>query len=410
MEHGARVPEWADLGFRPAASMSARSRLTSISPLLGAMIEELNDELTRPFRGIDVPSTRTTSPLSTQSASVDTAPIVAAAQALLSLLDDEQRTRLVFPLQAVEQRQWFNVHPNVLRHGVLLDDLSPAARTAALRLMAETLSARGYAQARDIMRINGLLVDITGKGDDFGEWPYFLSLFGRPDAGEPWAWQLDGHHLNVNACAIGSQLSITPTFMGSEPCAIPNGPLAGTTVFEPETAAGLAFVRALSPSAARRAVVAPSILRGELPPELSHPIDGRMVAGAFKDNVAVQHAGVRGDQLTAGERQLLRDLIAVYVEWGRDDHAAIRMHDVDAHLDETSFAWMGAIDDEGPFYYRVLSPVVLLEFDHHPGIVFDNLEPSRHHVHTVLRTPNGGDYGADLLARHYEQFDHGGSR
>jgi Protein of unknown function (DUF3500) len=50
---------------------------------------------------------------------------------------------------------------------------------------------------------------------------------------------------------------------------------------------------------------------------------------------------------------------------------------------------------------------MLVEFDHHPGIVFDNLEPSRHHVHTVLRTPNGGDYGADVLARHHERFDHG---
>jgi fructose-1,6-bisphosphatase/inositol monophosphatase family enzyme len=37
---------------------------------------------------------------------------------------------------------------------------------------------------------------------------------------------------------------------------------------------------------------------------------------------------------------------------------------------------------------------------------FDNEVPSRHHVHTVVRTPNGGDYGADLLRQHHEQFDH----
>jgi hypothetical protein len=40
--------------------------------------------------------------------------------------------------------------------------------------------------------------------------------------------------------------------------------------------------------------------------------------------------------------------------------------------------------------------------------VFDNEVPTRHHVHTVVRTPNGGDYGADLLAQHHEQFDHSG--
>ena len=62
--------------------------------------------------------------------------------------------------------------------------------------------------------------------------------------------------------------------------------------------------------------------------------------------------------------------------------------------------------DASPFYYRVHSPVVLIEFDHHPGVVFDNLEPSRNHIHTVIRTPNGGDYGADLLRQHHERYDH----
>jgi hypothetical protein len=27
-------------------------------------------------------------------------------------------------------------------------------------------------------------------------------------------------------------------------------------------------------------------------------------------------------------------------------------------------------------------------------------------VHTVVRTPHGGDYGADLLRQHHERFDH----
>ena len=81
------------------------------------------------------------------------------------------------------------------------------------------------------------------------------------------------------------------------------------------------------------------------------------------------------------------------------------MNEVEAHLDETSFVWMGSTIDE-PFYYRVHSPVVLIEFDHHPGVVFDNATPSRNHIHTIVRTPNGGDYGADLLRQHHERYDH----
>ncbi len=110
--------------------------------------------------------------------------------------------------------------------------------------------------------------------------------------------------------------------------------------------------------------------------------------------------------MTDGQRRLLRDLAATYVGWGPDGHAGVRMAEVDAHLDETWFSWYGQTGDDEPFYYRVHSPVLLIEFDHHPGVAFANLQPTRHHVHTVVRTPNGGDYGTDLLRQHHERFEH----
>ena len=131
---------------------------------------------------------------------------------------------------------------------------------------------------------------------------------------------------------------------------------------------------------------------------------GRMQAGAFHDNAVLPHEGICGADLSDAQRRLLRNVIASYVGWGRDGHAALLLKEVDAHLEETWFSWMGAFD--GPFYYRVHSPVALIEFDHHPGIVFDNLVPSRHHIHSILRIPNGGDYGADLLRQHYERSEH----
>ncbi|MDT7608720.1 MAG: hypothetical protein QOG96_3223 [Pseudonocardiales bacterium] len=47
------------------------------------------------------------------------------------------------------------------------------------------------------------------------------------------------------------------------------------------------------------------------------------------------------------------------------------------------------------------SPVMLIEYDNHPGIFLDNAEPERFHVHTIVREPHGNDYGKDLLAQHY---------
>ena len=194
--------------------------------------------------------------------------------------------------------------------------------------------------------------------------------------------------------------------MGSEPCQVFDGPLAGTMVFTAEERAGLDLIRSLDERQAAQAVLRPSIYPDDLPPELQDPIDGRMQAGAFRDNAVVAYAGVCAADLTAIQRRCLRALAAVYVGWTREGHSGVKMSEVDQHLDETYFAWMGAVADDGPFYYRVQSPVVLIEFDHHPGVAFDNVVPSRNHIHTVVRTPNGGDYGHDLLRQHHERFDH----
>lgn len=83
------------------------------------------------------------------------------------------------------------------------------------------------------------------------------------------------------------------------------------------------------------------------------------------------------------------------------------MREIDRHLDETHFAWIGATHDDAVFYYRVHSPVILIEFDHHAGIFLDNPEPEPFHVHTIVRTPNGGDYGQDLLRLHYARHHAG---
>lgn len=404
------MKHWNEFGLRGLPPASARSRVSAIPPPLQPVMEAANRALAQPLAGVSTDGQVRKGLFPLRATGVATAPIVGAAQEFLGTLDAQQRARVVFDTEAIERRMWFNIHPNVMRHGLMLEDLAPGQREAALRLMRATLSARGFAQARDIMRLNDLLVGITGRADEYGEWPYFVTLFGTPAADAPWGWQLDGHHLNLNFFVLGDQLVFTPSFMGSEPCSVAEGPLAGTSVLVPEERAGLSLIRSLDAEQQRSAVLRASIMPDTLPPELNHFIDGRMQAGAFKDNAVIPYAGVRADRLSDVQRRLLLGLIGTYVGWAQDDHAAVKMAEVEAHLDETYFAWMGASDGEGPFYYRAQSPVVLIEFDHHPGIVFDNLVPTRHHIHTVIRTPNGGDYGADLLRQHHERYDHAGGK
>jgi hypothetical protein len=280
-----------------------------------------------------------------------------------------------------------------MRHGVCLEAMDPLQRERALPLLQASLSAQGYQTARDIMRLNETIAEITDRWEEYGEWVYWLSLFGTPSANAPWGWQIDGHHLIINCFVLGDQVVMTPMFMGSEPVEADAGRYAGTRVFAAEEARGLALAQSLTPEQRRTAV-----LSDELPPEV--------FTGAFRDNIELRYEGIRFDRLSAHQQALLLALIETYVGRMAAGHAAVKMDEVRRHLGDTYFAWMGGFEDDSVFYYRVHSPVILIEFDHQRGVALDYDVPTRTHIHTVMRTPNGNDYGKDLLRQHYAQAAH----
>lgn len=319
-----------------------------------------------------------------------TAPIAAAASAFLAVLDPRQRVEGTFPLESENWRRWSNIAPNVMRHGLLLENLSDRQRDSALDLLRATLSPEGYATARGVMRLNHTIAEITGDDEQYGEWLYWLSLFGSPEEKEPWGWQIDGHHLVANCLVIGNQLVTTPLFWGSEPVIATTGAHAGTMLFRTEEALGLAVVNSLTPG--QRLV---AVLGDELPKEV--------FTRAYRDNFELRFDGIAFGDLADNQQALLLQLIGVYVGRARPDQAAVKMAEVRRHLDRTYFAWIGGVGEDAVFYYRVHSPVILIEFDHLAGIAFTNTYPTRRHIHTVVRTPNGNDYGKDLLRLHREQ-------
>jgi len=261
-----------------------------------------------------------------------------------------------------------------------------------------------------VMRLNHTIGEITGSWDEYGEWVYWLSVFGQPAADQPWGWQIDGHHLNLNCFVLGEQLVLTPMFMGSEPTVAEAGQYAGTRVFEAEERQGLAFARGLDASQRAQAVPYSSLAEADAhTPRERWQGDGRIQSGALMDNLELPYAGIRAAELTISQQQRLLELVEVYVGRIRAGHDRLRMDEVRQHLAETRFVWFGGIHDDSVFYYRIHSPVVLIEFDHLRGIALDNNQPSRAHIHTVVRTPNGGDYGKDLLRQHYAQFHQPGA-
>jgi hypothetical protein len=253
---------------------------------------------------------------------------------------------------------------------------------------------------RDIMRLNETLAEMTGDHEFLGEWLYYITVMGKPSAIEPWGFQLDGHHAIVNYFVLGDQVVMTPFFAGSEPVTATSGKYAGISILQDEQNRGLDLLLALEGSQRAKAILNPVKTKNY------------NLTEAFKDNVVLDYAGASAGGFTDQGRKRLLDLVDLYVGNMDDGHARVKMDEVKRHIERTYFAWIGGSDSSSSvYYYRIHSPVILIEFDHQRpanlyGMAKNPELPTRQHIHCVVRTPNGNDYGKDLLRQHYQSHAH----
>lgn len=373
------------------------------------------------FVGVTTDGTVVPDLFAVEATGLSAAPIVEAATAFLASLADDQRAPTLVPTTLVaapltddqraatlfavdddEWRMWSNVD-GYARQGVSLREMDDAQRAAGYALVEASLSVVGYEKVDATIKLNHTEGELMGDFDSFDEDLYWFTVMGEPSATDPWGWQIDGHHLVVNVFVLGDQVVMNPVFMGAEPTVAPEGTdYAGLAVLQPEQDKGLAFVRSLDADQQAVAIVSPSKSGEDLK------------AGAFSDNAVVPDEGIVATDLTDDQQTELLALIEEWVNNLRDEHAALKMEEVRSHLGETHFSWIGGTGDDAVFYYRIQSPVLLIEFDHQaPGPLGRSSDyyggatgPQRAHVHSVVRTPNGNDYGKDLLAQHYATSAH----
>ena len=382
-----------DYNVRVRAISSGRKFPEGLSGNASRMFENSKTSLAEDFKGVTSDGTVVPGLFSLGKTGQGTRPIKNAVNAFLASLDPQERDAATFPVDGDEWRKWSNIHIFLMRHGAVLDEMNSVQRDLALGVLKASLSSKGYKLARDIMKLNYAIGEITGKFEEYDEWLYWLSIMGTPSDDEPWGWQIDGHHVIINTLIVGDQLVMTPAFLGSEPVAVYDGKYAGTRVFEEEETAGLKLALSLSKDQRSKAVISDTVPR-------------EVFTTAYRDNFELKFEGIRYNELAGDQQAMLLDIIGLYVNVTRPEHANVKMEEVKRHLNETYLAWMGDIEGDGVFYYRVHSPVILIEFDHLPGIALDNDEPSRDHIHTVVRTPNGNDYSKDLLRQHRQQEAH----
>lgn len=300
-----------------------------------------------------------------------------AARRFLEALTPALREAAVFPSGEPARSRWSNLPIGILDYrpnGARLGDLDGPQRGALFRLLASMLSPRGCAVALGVVSAEGTLAESPRAARlGWGADNYYLAVFGQPSDEAPWGLQFGGHHLAVNLTRVAGETFLSPTFVGIEPA---EHEREGVTLapLRPFAEAGLAVVAALDEAERGTA---------RLP---SRPDD--LLTGAGQDGVAPPFAGASAAAWSDDRRQRLLDAAHLWVGMLPAADAEARMAEIHADLDETRFAWQGDPEGDGPIYYRIHGPRLLVEFS-----TQGDLGADRGHYHTIYRDPTN-EYGA----------------
>lgn len=333
---------------------------------------------------------------------METGKIVEAAEHLLSKLSPEQKSKLQYPVNAQEWRAWSNPEFLLRPFGLRLEEQDESIARAILAVLEASLSPEGYQKALGAMRINHFLGEVCEIPKIMNKYSYNFLLFGTPSTTEAWGWNMYGHHLCLNVFLKGSQIVISPTFTGAEPNVVDDGEFYGTQILHAEGDIGLKLMQSLSETQQKRAQIFKKLRdpameqAGDLTVDRWNRDDQRHLCGAFRDNRIVPYEGIRVSEFTPEQKDLVLDIAEQFLLYHPKKAREMRKAQIKEHFDNTYFCWIGEYGNDDPFYFRIQSPVIIFEFDHHSGVFLTNEEPAKFHIHTIVRTPNAGDYGNAL--------------
>jgi hypothetical protein len=306
-----------------------------------------------------------------------------AASAFVASLKPEQLAKATFEFKTDERENW-NFVPKA-RNGLPIKEMSPDQRALAHALMKSALSKTGYEKSMNIMSLELVLHDIETKGPKRDPELYYFSIFGKPGAKDGWGWRVEGHHISINITVAGKEISVTPSFLGSNPAEVRQGPRQGLRVLANEEDLGRQLLKSFSPEQKTSAIFATNSPR-------------EVITGNSRKVTALKIVGLPQSKMTKTQSALLMKLIEEYVtryrpEIAKTDLAKIRK----AGLDKIYFGWAGGEEPGQPHYYRIQGPTFLMEFD--------NTQNNANHIHAVWRDFEH-DFGEDVLREHYEKTPH----
>lgn len=303
-----------------------------------------------------------------------------SAKAFLASLTPEQRAQATFAMQDDERFDWHYIPKP--RKGLALRDMTPAQKQLAHALLAAGLSQRGYIKATTIMSLDEILrLMENGKGPQRDPEGYFFTIFGEPSESGTWGYRIEGHHISQNFTVSNGKVQGAPSFFGSNPAEVLDGPRKGLRVLAREDDLGRELMASLTPEQKKIAVVTQKVP------------DDILTEASRKAALQGQPSGLEASKLNAHQRELLENLLEEYVDNVPDQIAQMRQEQIKKAGNNLYFAWAGGEKYRDPHYYRIQTQAFLIEFD--------DTQDHANHIHSVWRDFDN-DFGLDLLKEHYQ--------
>lgn len=318
------------------------------------------------------------------------ATLASTANTFLASLSPEQAAKAKLDFKAADRLNWhfvpdsnFEQFYKTGRKGLTIRDMTPPQKHLAHALLASCLSQRGYIKASSIMSLEEVLRVIeSDNGERRNPEKYYFSIYGTPSEKEAWGLRVEGHHLSLNFVVSDGRVSGAPTFFGSNPAEVREGPRKGLRVLAREEDLGRDLLASLTPEQKKVAIVDPKAY-----PDILTTVKRQAALEG-------QPSGLSAGKMTSRQRELLAKLLDEYAYNVPEEVAETRLGQIKKAGNGMFFAWAGVEERGGPHYYRIQAPTFLVEYD--------NTQNKANHIHSVWRDLNG-DFGDDLLKAHYAQ-------
>ena len=295
------------------------------------------------------------------SAERSSAAMATAATAFLTSLNAAQKGRRL-PFEGEERLRWHFIPTEMFpRKGLTIKEMTEPQRKAAHDLLKTGLSQRGYMTATAIMELENILGAIEAARRQGGAAAssrsaaipnvLLLNLRHAVDSGT-WGWRVEGHHVSLQFTVVkGTLVAASPSFFGSNPAEVRDGPRKGLRILGAEEDAARALLSALDATQRTKAIMTAVA-----------PTD--ILTMAKSDIEPLAAAGIGADALNPAQRDLLMKLVDVYAGYMAPDIAEDRLSRLKkAGVEKISFAWAGPVERGQKHYYRVQGPTFLIEYD-----------------------------------------------